>query len=918
MVINDGHPLLLDNLKTQTSPERYYDSSIRVMEGIGMSGAKPRPFSYEYAVKEYRSWIYAAINLNATAIASTDLRLFVRNAPNGLRRAFRSRPCKHGDPGIYRYLTGGIESHSGTIKPAPSTRRKIISFGDDFEEVTDSHPILDLIRMVNPWHNGFDLLQLLTIYIEATGNAYWHPVIDPILGVPSEIWPMPSQWVQVVPDVNQYIAGYVYGQTVREQQEFAANEVIHFRTANPSNDGLFYGMGKIEAGWWAVNQNRSTHEMDIAFAENQARPDYLAVVKGGSSQDILDRFEENVKRQLRGTQKSGRFLTLTGDVQMVPLNWSPKDMVGRDEIVEEVAAVFGVPVTLLKANDPNLASAQVGYAAWKSNTILPLLHLIEQKLNERLLPLFGIEGDAVLAFDNPVPTDREFNLRESQALTAGGLRTLNEDRKLRGDDPMPGGDVLRVNGQSLEKLDADAPGFQIPGLAIATNKPVDQSSSNQIAQAIASWSDKITNAMHGKQYTNDGWQNFNKHDNISESSQLELEAIDGSNNPSAKTEHKLSANGIQPERRGFDAYTKEDNSPSELPDRKEREESGREGSDISNQNEMPVNVERLPDESICECVSRGAEKLIRKGMDEDEAIAAATCMCGGKIVSHISLMQGLDTHISSKADAEDDVREGEPDSPHIQLGKELSKILNAQQQAVLAILGSSDLSSSGRKLATTVSVTQSDIDAIQNALENVATIEEIAQKMNPAILEIFHVGGREGIRKLGLELDDFDVSNPEVLEFLKDYSIKLARVIRKTTMEVVKKRIEDGLKEGLSTRDIATRMMDTGVFGGARAESIARSETARAYVRGTEMGWKQTGIVKGKQWRLAPNACQFCIAASKKFADRVTSLGSPFFKEGTQIQGTDGGVMKFDYSDVYGAPLHPNCRCDIRAVIKDS
>ena len=105
MVINDGHPLLLDNLKTQTSPERYYDSSIRVMEGIGMSGAKPRPFSYEYAVKEYRSWIYAAINLNATAIASTDLRLFVRNAPNGLRRAFRSRPCKHGDPGIYRYLS---------------------------------------------------------------------------------------------------------------------------------------------------------------------------------------------------------------------------------------------------------------------------------------------------------------------------------------------------------------------------------------------------------------------------------------------------------------------------------------------------------------------------------------------------------------------------------------------------------------------------------------------------------------------------------------------------------------------------------------------------------------------------------------------------------------------------------------------
>ena len=52
----------------------------------------------------------------------------------------------------------------------------------------------------------------------------------------------------------------------------------------------------------------------------------------------------------------------------------------------------------LKANDPNLASAQVGFTTWKTNAVLPLATLIEQKLNERYIPLFGLEGEAVLAW----------------------------------------------------------------------------------------------------------------------------------------------------------------------------------------------------------------------------------------------------------------------------------------------------------------------------------------------------------------------------------------------------------------------------------------------------------------------------------------------------------------------------------------
>ena len=125
--------------------------------------------------------------------------------------------------------------------------RKLMEMGEDFEEGTDPHPIIDLLHNVNPVYNGFDLMAQRILYGELTGNAYMAVVYDEALGVPTQLWPMPSQWTTVVPDRNEFIKGYVYGAPGNEPLEFGRDEVIHFRRPNPSD--LFYGMGKVEAAW---------------------------------------------------------------------------------------------------------------------------------------------------------------------------------------------------------------------------------------------------------------------------------------------------------------------------------------------------------------------------------------------------------------------------------------------------------------------------------------------------------------------------------------------------------------------------------------------------------------------------------------------------------------------------------------------
>ena len=439
---------MLSRIKRLFDSSKYNAGSIRMFDSSGPKGSAYPPFNYQSAVKSLHSWIYAATWINSSAVAATPLRLYARNRSE-TKSLWRTRGVSTGRKS---YLMG---DGAGDQKPSSAVLTKVMDLGEDMVEVTEMHPVIEVLRKANGVYNGFDLTLLRTMYQELTGNAYLHPIFDEAIGVPTELWPMPSQWVTVIPSRETFIEGYVYGSPDQEQMKFDRDEVIHFRRPNPTN--MFYGLGKVEAAYGAVKANHAVHEMDLAVFENHARPDYAVVVNGPARRSDLDIFEQHVGDKLRGTRKSGQFLAVSGDVSFQPLNFPPKDLSGREEIVEEIAAVFGVPVSMLKANDPNLASARAGFAQWRESTILPLLRMDEDVLNQVLLPLFGIEDDAVLAYDNPVPGDKAFDLQQRQASVAGGWMTLNEARKEQGMSPdeNPLADQLLSNGQPLGTVAPD-------------------------------------------------------------------------------------------------------------------------------------------------------------------------------------------------------------------------------------------------------------------------------------------------------------------------------------------------------------------------------------------------------------------------------------------------------------------------------
>jgi SPP1 gp7 family putative phage head morphogenesis protein len=83
--------------------------------------------------------------------------------------------------------------------------------------------------------------------------------------------------------------------------------------------------------------------------------------------------------------------------------------------------------------DVNRANAEANEYVYQNGTILPKLKLIEEKLNEKMMPIYDV--GIVCEFDNPVPQDKDFRLREQTEHIRSGYSSIDDVRQEDGRDP---------------------------------------------------------------------------------------------------------------------------------------------------------------------------------------------------------------------------------------------------------------------------------------------------------------------------------------------------------------------------------------------------------------------------------------------------------------------------------------------------
>ena len=114
---------------------------------------------------------------------------------------------------------------------------------------------------------------------------------------------------------------------------------------------------------------------------------------------------------------------------------------------------------------------------------------------------------------------------------------------------------------------------------------------------------------------------------------------------------------------------------------------------------------------------------------------------------------------------------------------------------------------------------------------------------------------------------------------------------------------------------------DKGNWSETRAKRIARTETRFATEAGKREGWEQSQVVVGKEFLLAPGGCPVCKRIDGLTKGKVFPINGVMYGKGDSIEYDDEDGkkrrFKFNYTDVQGPPIHPNCRCTLVPKIAD-
>ena len=388
-------------------------------------GKAYQPADYQALVNQYESWVYVCITKNSNAIARFPLKLFVAKKKG--KRIIAT--------------TKVVELSTRKFFETQPHLLKYINNMEDMEEVTE-HPLLDLFNKVNPIMNRFDLFTYTNMFMELTGNAYWY-VVKGKMGLPEQIWPLLSQNVIVAvkkesTEDGNFISGYLYRNGM-DEVPFDVGEIVHFKFPSPYS--MIYGKGPLSACMLSVSFDRSSKEFEVDLMKNRGMPDGILETEQTIKDPDFQRLKKEWIATYGGRKNIGKMIVMDKGLKYQQLTISPREMnflAGRKTTKEEIAAVFGVPVSKLTTEDVNLANASIGETQYIRDTLDPRLRSIEEKVNEQLCPIY--DESIFVSYGDVIPQDRNYALLELDKHLSTGYSTINEKRKKDGLDPVEWGD----------------------------------------------------------------------------------------------------------------------------------------------------------------------------------------------------------------------------------------------------------------------------------------------------------------------------------------------------------------------------------------------------------------------------------------------------------------------------------------------
>lgn len=304
------------------------------------------------------------------------------------------------------------------------------------------HDAVKLLDKPNKFQSGVDLLYLISSHIDTCGRAFIYPVKS-LNGKVTELVVFDPNRVKIAKDEEANITGFVYRNYKNAEVPFEADELIPIFRPNPFNQ--LEGISTIEMAKRAIESDINAQDFNSAFFVNGAYPSGVLSTEQALSDQAFQRFKARWREEHEGKANAHKTAILDMGLKYQVVQPSQKDMEfieGRKLSRDEILSIFRVHKSILGiSEDVNRANAESAEYTFAKRVVLPRLELIFEKLNEFYLPLFTDSKDLTLEFSNPVPEDKEFELKRKQTAVNNWL-TVNEIRSEEGYEPLDGGDIL--------------------------------------------------------------------------------------------------------------------------------------------------------------------------------------------------------------------------------------------------------------------------------------------------------------------------------------------------------------------------------------------------------------------------------------------------------------------------------------------
>lgn len=328
--------------------------------------------------------------------------------------------------------------------------------GDGKKKVDLTSPLLGLLAKPNPMQTWEEFAVEMVSWHRVAGEIFILRL--PETGKPKELHILNPELMKVEPaKIGNVPKAYEYGHG-ENKRTFPVNvldgtsQILHIKTFNPTSP--WRGLSPLSPAARAADMHNNGSKWNSALLANSARPSGVIEISGTVLESTLSQLREYFKKAWTGAPNAGNMPLLTGGAKFTPLSINPKDMDFQKtmgEAAKNMGLVYGVPLPLLTMEAATFSNMDAAQERLWTDTVLPLLNQIVQKLGQFLVPLFEPNNKTLqLAYNaDSIPAlepKRERMFKRMTGAVAGCLLSPNEARAEMGYDAVEGGEALLQPG----------------------------------------------------------------------------------------------------------------------------------------------------------------------------------------------------------------------------------------------------------------------------------------------------------------------------------------------------------------------------------------------------------------------------------------------------------------------------------------